>query len=169
MAEGMTETVKAFETASDMFDELVDKALSGKDVSVVVTWEDAPDEEGEAAQTPTVTIGKLTARQYVRQILCYVTDDTEFVETTGAHFEEAVANMWDSTIDYYDELDALGVELDELAVSSEASFLNEAKSRLQQQGTGEVGEGEVILTARHLARTALSEWADAVEQQGETG
>ena len=167
MPEGMTNVqIKAHEVSSLLFDDLVSEVLAGETKDVQVAWEDAIGEDGELTQIPRVTIDGQSAHDFVVRPMEYVTTDTEYMESTAALFEQKMGSMWEDTMTYYRELNELGVVMDGLAVSREAGFYYEARTRLLGQGISlEIGDGEVVETARVLACKALAEWADAVDAE----
>lgn len=168
MERGLTETqIKADEISSRLFDTLVDEALGGKELGVVVAWDEGVGVDGEADSTPRVTIGGVPAQSYAQRLMEWSTSDDELIEETTQAFEVKTAMLWDSTMTYYKELDELGPVIDEIVLSPETPFYDVAYEELRKD-TNRPEAIAVQSRARELACIALSEWADAVDSQRET-
>lgn len=156
--------------AGDLFDAVVDQALSGEErLPVVAKFVETGemDDDSEPKYAPLVMIGTLSGQEYARLALTLEIVDDEILDAAVAQFEVMMAGMWDNTIAHYDELEALGPMMDELAVSSNAGFLDKALAQHRRQGHRGVSDTELVLTARILACEALGEWAAAVDEQAE--
>lgn len=156
--------IRGHEAAGRLFDSMVDDALAGKEMDVLVTWHDDVDEHGEAFESPRVTIGGRTARNYARRLLEYTTTDEAYIEATSKAFAESMGLMWEDTLTYYSELDQLGLHLDLLVTSSDVDFWDQAKAKLAEEvPVGPLNPESIHKSARELACLAVAEWAEAVE------
>lgn len=166
MPEGMSEVaIQAEEASSRLFDQLVDRALRGEEIFIDTTWEDLAGVDGGSVSVPRVLINGQVAQEYAQHLAEYVSADKEYCSLVGHRFEQKMADMWDDTIDFYEELDLLDMTLGFLAVSSKAPYYDNVRENLKAQGIESIGDGEMVAAAKTLARSALEEWVEAVESQ----
>jgi|SRR3989344_1840759 len=169
MSERMTATqIQAEELSSRMFDNLVDEALRGETVDVVVSRGHEDAGEYGFQEFPEVRIGRLSAFDYARRPMEYsATNTPELIEATAKAFEEKVGSRWESTVRFFKELEELDLALSGLAISRDAGYFDKAMDTLGEQGFEGVGDGEIVSYARQLATSELTKWVSAVENQPE--
>lgn len=160
---------EAIERAGSLFDETVQRYLSGVDVDVVIDWVEVPstESEGEVEEVPRVLIDGRTAEEFYEVIVTEEMRTFNDVERAigASKFNDMMGAMWEDTLDFYEELDELDLALDGLAMSREAGYFEKAKVSLEKDGIiGPIGDGEMMSIARSIARDELGEWAEAVER-----
>lgn len=158
MAEALTEVqVRAFEHAGDLFDRFVEDAVTGRRLGVVKVHT-----ASEASDAATITIDGGTPAEYIRKHLGFVSPDEEFVEETANYFQEAMTDMWADTMTALAELE---VDVQALAVSSTAGYLDYARALHEEvwpsDEPGGSSDAEIILTSRVLVHADLLEWQEA--------
>ncbi len=72
---------------------------------------------------------------------------------------------WDAAVNEQAELEELSIELNALAMSTEAGYIAQVSAELEATGITNIGDGEMLSMARSLVHDALGEWAKAVEAQ----
>ena len=166
MSEGLTELqVEGFVQANELFDDMIDNVLYGREYDVDVSWGDETDDIGEPDPIASVTINGESAEAFFRQSASFfdVPLDEDVLSPGAIEFADIVARSFHSVIDHYQhELPLLYTEIESL-VSSGALYYAIATAELLDQRAWVPSKERVKTEARGMVRNDLAEWANAVE------
>lgn len=159
--------IRARGIAGDFFDALVDEQLDGDrdDHAVEISW---ADETADDFGTPTVVIDGIDSGVLVEYLMRtqYIADVT-LIEATQKEVAEQVATMWESTLEYYSELDDLSPVMDKLAISQTNGYQDQARDAYSREGVTHPAQADVVRRARELACTDFEKYCDDVEANNE--